>query len=68
MHTSEDGLALSRAKSKPSILGEREYNIDVLGYKYHMNDLAALSHWDLVIYKGFSQRLEVSPENRCLLP
>lgn len=34
-------FGIDRANSKPSILGEREYDISNLGYKYHMNDLAA---------------------------
>jgi perosamine synthetase len=34
-------FGIDRANSKPSILGEREYDISEIGYKYHMNDLAA---------------------------
>lgn len=34
-------FGIDRDNSKPSILGEREYNIQELGYKYHMNDLSA---------------------------
>jgi perosamine synthetase len=34
-------FGIDRANSKPSILGERIYDIAHLGYKYHMNDLAA---------------------------
>ncbi len=34
-------FGIDRANSKPSILGEREYDLNDLGYKYHMNDLAA---------------------------
>jgi perosamine synthetase len=34
-------FGIDRANSKPSILGEREYDISNLGYKYHMNNLAA---------------------------
>ena len=34
-------FGIDRASSKPSILGERVYDIGVIGYKYHMNDLAA---------------------------
>lgn len=34
-------FAIDRANSKPSILGEREYDADRVGYKFHMNDLAA---------------------------
>ena len=32
---------IDRENSKPSILGEREYDAVNTGYKYHMNDLAA---------------------------
>jgi len=48
-------FGIDRANSRPSILGEREYDIQVVGYKYHLNDLAAavgLGNLD-----GFSQRL-----------
>jgi len=34
-------FGIDREKSKPSILGERVYDIDEVGYKYHMNNLAA---------------------------
>lgn len=34
-------FAIDRANSQPSILGERIYDADRVGYKYHMNDLAA---------------------------
>jgi perosamine synthetase len=34
-------FGIDRANSKPSILGERVYDISAVGYKYHMNDLAA---------------------------
>ena len=34
-------FGIDRANSKPSILGEREYDISRIGYKYHMNNLAA---------------------------
>jgi perosamine synthetase len=34
-------FAIDRANSQPSILGERIYDADRIGYKYHMNDLAA---------------------------
>lgn len=32
---------IDRDHAKPSILGEREYNSEAVGYKYHMNDLSA---------------------------
>lgn len=34
-------FAIDRENSLPSILGERQYDADRVGYKYHMNDLAA---------------------------
>lgn len=34
-------FGINRANSRPSLLGEREYNITEIGYKYHMNDYAA---------------------------
>lgn len=34
-------FGIDRASSQPSILGERAYDIGAVGYKYHMNDLAA---------------------------
>jgi perosamine synthetase len=34
-------FGIDRANSVPSILGERTYDIQSLGYKYHMNDVAA---------------------------
>jgi perosamine synthetase len=34
-------FGIDRAKSQPSILGERLYDLEDLGFKYHMNDLAA---------------------------
>lgn len=34
-------FAIDREGSSPSILGERIYDATVLGYKYHMNNLAA---------------------------
>jgi perosamine synthetase len=34
-------FSIDRANSQPSILGERSYDITEIGYKYHMNDLAA---------------------------
>jgi len=32
---------IDRDNDKPDILGERVYNSDEIGYKYHMNDIAA---------------------------
>lgn len=34
-------FAIDRANAQPSILGERIYDADRAGYKYHLNDLAA---------------------------
>lgn len=34
-------FGIDRANSQPSILGERLYDISAIGYKSHMNDLAA---------------------------
>jgi perosamine synthetase len=48
-------FGIDRQRSTPSILGEREFDIDAPGFKYHMNDLAAavgLGNLD-----GFADRL-----------
>jgi perosamine synthetase len=48
-------FGIDRRRSRPSILGEREFDIDAVGFKYHMNDLAAavgLGNLD-----GFADRL-----------
>jgi len=34
-------FGIDRENAAPSLLGERVYDIDCCGYKYHMNDLAA---------------------------
>ena len=34
-------FGIDRLKRKPSLLGEFEWNITEIGYKYHMNDIAA---------------------------
>lgn len=34
-------FGIDRKNSKPSILGEREYDLKEMGYKYHLNDYAA---------------------------
>jgi perosamine synthetase len=34
-------FGIDRDQRKPSILGEPEWNVTQLGYKYHMNDIAA---------------------------
>jgi perosamine synthetase len=49
-------FGIDRADSQPSILGEREYDIAELGYKYHMNDYAAAL--GLANMKNFKTRLQ----------
>jgi perosamine synthetase len=34
-------FGIDRENSKPSISGEREYNVSEMGYKYHLNDYSA---------------------------
>lgn len=34
-------FGIDRLRHQPSILGEREYNLETIGYKYHLNDLCA---------------------------
>lgn len=34
-------FGIDRERDLPSVLGEREYNLDAVGYKYHLNDLGA---------------------------
>ena len=48
-------FGINREDSQPSILGEREYDIKELGYKYHLNDYAAAL--GLANLKNFAQRL-----------
>ena len=49
-------FGIDRVRSEPCILGERVYNISDIGYKYHMNDLAAAV--GLGNLEDFPQRLE----------
>lgn len=49
-------FGIDRAGSKPSLLGEREYDISQVGYKYHMNNVAAAI--GLGNLKDFKKRLE----------
>jgi len=49
-------FGIDRANSEPSVLGERVYDIDSAGYKYHMNDYAAAL--GLANLDGFSERLQ----------
>jgi perosamine synthetase len=48
-------FGIDRANSRASVLGERVYDISTLGYKYHMNDLAAAV--GLGNIEDFAQRL-----------
>ena len=34
-------FGIDRENAQPSILGEREFDVETVGFKYHMNDLAA---------------------------
>ena len=49
-------FGIDRVNSKPSILGERQYDISEIGYKYHMNDYAAAL--GLANLQYFSKRME----------
>lgn len=49
-------FGIDRDRSPASILGEREYDLDVVGYKSHMNDLAAAV--GLGNLEDFAERLE----------
>ena len=49
-------FGINRDNSKPSILGEREFDINELGFKYHMNDYAAALGLSNII--NFKQRLK----------
>ena len=48
-------FGIDRANSKVSPLGEREYDVSQVGYKYHMNDYAAAL--GLANLKNFKKRL-----------
>lgn len=49
-------FGIDRANAQSSILGERQYNIKEVGYKYHLNDYgAALGLSNL---EGFKERLQ----------
>jgi len=49
-------FGIDRTNSKQSILGERQYNITDIGYKYHLNDYSAAL--GLANLKDFKERLE----------
>lgn len=34
-------FGIDKEKDLPNLLGERQYNLDITGYKYHMNNVAA---------------------------
>lgn len=48
-------FGIDRKNAALSILGERQYNIEALGFKYHLNDYAAAL--GLTNLDGFSERL-----------
>lgn len=48
-------FGIDRANSKPSILGERVYDTNTVGYKYHMNNVAAAIGLGNLV--NFKQRL-----------
>jgi perosamine synthetase len=49
-------FGIDRENAAPSELGERQYNLDTLGYKYHLNNYA--SALGLSNLNGYMQRLE----------
>lgn len=55
-------FGIDRAESRPSKLGEREYDVNSIGYKYHLNDysaalgLANLEDLDMIL----SRRREIA--------
>jgi perosamine synthetase len=49
-------FGIDRANAQPSILGERQYDIANVGYKYHLNDYAAAL--GLANLEGFEERLK----------
>jgi perosamine synthetase len=49
-------FGIDRTNAQPSILGERQYNITKLGYKYHLNDYGAAL--GLANLEGFKERLK----------
>lgn len=49
-------FGIDRANSKPSILGEREYDLSLLGYKYHLNDYSATL--GIANLENFNERLK----------
>jgi len=57
---------IDRLNRKPSILGEPEWNVTEIGYKYHMNDIAAslgvehLNEFDVI----FGRRAQIAARYR----
>jgi perosamine synthetase len=49
-------FGINRKSATPSILGERQYNITDIGFKYHLNDYAA--SLGLANMNGFFERLK----------
>lgn len=49
-------FGIDRARSKPSLLGERQFQLNEVGYKYHMNDVAASI--GIANLKTFKKRLK----------
>ncbi len=49
-------FGIDRKNAKPSILGERQYDISSVGFKYHLNDYAAAL--GLANLNGFNERLK----------
>lgn len=56
-------FGVDRENSKPGILGERIFDITELGYKFHMNDVAASI--GLGNLEGFEQRLSLRQKYGC---
>ncbi|HAH32823.1 MAG TPA: DegT/DnrJ/EryC1/StrS aminotransferase [Elusimicrobia bacterium] len=48
-------FGIDRFNSRPSVLGERQYNVSAVGYKYHLNDYAAAL--GLANLSGFKERM-----------
>jgi perosamine synthetase len=49
-------FGIDRANARPSFLGERQYNIEKLGFKYHLNDYGAAL--GLANLSDFRERLQ----------
>jgi perosamine synthetase len=48
-------FGIDRENAMPSILGERQFDLTLLGYKYHMNDYSAAL--GIANFSGFKERL-----------